>query len=85
MLAELITGRGLVMVVYPDAGSWSIRTTAQFVTQRPGFSNEDKCRWAGMLGQVARLNGGDVLLGGCCNTDAGWIAKLRDVCHDTRP
>jgi len=77
MLDRLIVEKGLVMVVYPDAGSWSERTTAQFITEEPTLDNEYVTRWAECLQGLSRLNERRVVLGGCCNTDPRFIASLK--------
>jgi homocysteine S-methyltransferase len=76
MVAEKIAYTKLTLVVYPDAGRWENKTTAQFTYEAPAPSDNDTRRWAEALIQVGHLNGAKVLLGGCCNTDARFISAL---------
>ena len=75
-LAERIKDRDLMLVLYPDAGSWHDRTTAQFTYDSKPLSNEDVLGWGKSLEKISQLNDGKVLLGGCCNTDPRFIKAL---------
>jgi homocysteine S-methyltransferase len=76
MIGEEIAATPLTLVVYPDAGSWRDRTTAQFTYDAPALTNEDVGRWAEVARELQSLNGEKVVLGGCCNTDPRFIEKL---------
>ena len=76
MVAEKIASTQLTLVVYPDAGRWQDKTTAQFVYDAPASNDGDARRWADSLMEIGQLNGGKVVLGGCCNTDARFVMAL---------
>jgi homocysteine S-methyltransferase len=75
-LAERIKDRDLMLVLYPDVGSWHDRTPAQFTYDSEPLSNEDVLGWGESLEKIRQLNDGKVLLGGCCNTDPRFIKAL---------
>jgi homocysteine S-methyltransferase len=79
-LARVVAGKiasmQLTLVVYPDAGRWQDKTTAQFTYDAPASSDDDAKRWADSMMEIGQLNGGNVVLGGCCNTDARFIMAL---------
>ena len=76
LVAEKIALTELAMVVYPNAGRWEDRTTAQFTYDPPPSNDGDAKSWAESMIEIGRLNGGKVVLGGCCNTDARFITAL---------
>src|SRR5208282_5197297 len=79
MVAEKIASTQLTLVVYPDAGRWQDKTTAQFTYDAPTRSDGDAKRWADSMMEIGRLNGGNVVLGGCCNTAARFIRALSEL------
>ena len=79
MLAGRIQGLNFMMVIYPDAGNWLQRTTAQFATDSPSMDDEYIEKWAECLKKISTLNNGNVVLGGCCNTDPRFISKLKSI------
>lgn len=76
MVDEEIRSTPLTLVVYPDAGSWRDRTTAQFTYEAPAPTDEDVENWCKAGRALECLNGGKVVLGGCCNTDPRFIENL---------
>ena len=76
MVAEKIASMQLTLVVYPDAGRWQGKTTAQFAYDAPASTDGDAKRWADSMIEIGQLNGGNVALGGCCNTDARFITAV---------
>ena len=79
MLGEKISSTALTLVLYPDAGRWCDKTTAQFTYHAPASSDEEVQKWAGALVEMSRFNNGKVVLGGCCNTDYRFIAALASL------
>jgi len=69
----------LRLVLYPDAGKFHEKTTAQFTDNAVPLEDQDVVKWASEIGELSQLNGGKVILGGCCNTDARFIVELRRV------
>jgi S-methylmethionine-dependent homocysteine/selenocysteine methylase len=78
-LASELESTGLTLVVYPDAGRWNDRTTAQFVYSPMLMSEEQTREWAGMLSEIRDVNRGRVVLGGCCHTDPKFISALASL------
>ena len=76
LVAEKIALTELTMVVYPNAGRWEDKTTAQFTYDPPPSSDDDAKSWAESMIEIGQLNGGKVVLGGCCNTDVRFITAL---------
>jgi len=76
MLDRELEGSNLRMILYPDAGRWIERTTAQFTYDTKPSKDEDVQNWAECLAQLGSLNGGAVVLGGCCNSDSRFITAL---------
>lgn len=66
----------LWMVLYPDAGKFCDNTTAQFTDKAERLEIEQVMKWADEIAEVDELDGGRVVLGGCCNTDDRFIAAL---------
>jgi len=66
----------LWLVLYPDAGMFYDKTTAQFTDKARPLEEEDVKNWASEIAEIGALNGGKVVLGGCCNTDDRFIAEL---------
>jgi homocysteine S-methyltransferase len=76
MVEEETRSTPLTLVVYPDAGSWKDRTTAQFTYDAPASTDEDVEHWGTTALELQSLNEGKLVLGGCCNTDPRFIEKL---------
>lgn len=81
VLAKMIEEMDLDLwfVLYPDAGKFYEKTTAQFTDNAVPLEDQDVVKWASEIAELSQLNGGKVVLGGCCNTDARFIAELRRV------
>jgi homocysteine S-methyltransferase len=75
-LAKRMEGRNLMLVMYPDAGSWHDRTTAQFTYDSEPLNDEEVQNWGKVVDEIKDLNDGRVVLGGCCNTDSRFINTL---------
>lgn len=68
----LLGARGLHAVVYPDAGrQWD--AVAREFTGEP----MDPSHWSRKFGAMSRLNGGRMVLGGCCQTGPAHVAAIR--------
>jgi len=78
MVEEEVGSNPLTLVVYPDAGSWKDRTTAQFMYDAPVPTDDDVDRWSQSLKELQRIESREILVGGCCNTDHRFIRKLRE-------
>jgi S-methylmethionine-dependent homocysteine/selenocysteine methylase len=75
-LAQKLESKDLSLVLYPDAGKWHGRTTAQF-TYSPTFQTDGEAKeWARLIVEVRRYNGGRVVLRGCCHTDPRFVSAL---------
>jgi len=78
MVDEEVRSNLLALVVYPDAGSWKDRTTAQFIYDAPVPTDDDVDRWSQSLKELRHMDRNEILVGGCCNTDPRFIRKLYD-------
>jgi len=76
MAEEKLLSTDLTLVIYPDAGNWAARTSAQFTYDAPVLTEQEIGDWAETMSTISKLNQGRVLLGGCCNTDSRFISAL---------
>ena len=76
MAEEKLLSTDLTLVIYPDAGKWAARTSAQFTYEAPVSTEQEIGDWAETMSTISKLNQGRILLGGCCNTDSRFISTL---------